>query len=482
MMPTQVSDSAIRILAGREEEKLLSTFFVLYKNARIVEGNNPTFQSQLSGFFSLLTSLSKEVGDISLKACGGRYFINEKLVRFDDKGLSGAARIIEEWTSLGLGGVQFAERISEEDVKQFVLFMSKVKPNSENLDSLSDHLQKHQLSGIKLLSVKEVEAERPEIPAEVRQRFRVAARTTFFKAMVVVEEVMVNTLLERDVNISKTKRVVHSLIDHITRDESSLIELSAIKDHDDYTYAHSTNVCVYALTLGIRLGLDRARLSQLGFAALFHDVGKVKLPADLIKKPEAYDENDWIQMQLHPILGAKTILRNMKHDSHSARAARAAFEHHINADLTGYPMLRDKSRATNLFSQVISIVDTFDALSSGRVYIKKAISPDKVLAKMHYQMNQKFDPFLLKIFNNIIGIYPPGSLVFLTTDEIALVLTNNDVEKDCPCVKIVGNRDGLLKDAAWADLSQPGEKHRKIVRLVDPSRYGLDAKDFILDS
>ena len=64
------------------------------------------------------------------------------------------------------------------------------------------------------------------------------------------------------VNISKTKRVVHSLIDHITRDESSLMELAAIKDFDDYTYSHCTNVCVYSLTLGVRLGLDRSRLSQ----------------------------------------------------------------------------------------------------------------------------------------------------------------------------------------------------------------------------
>jgi HD-GYP domain-containing protein (c-di-GMP phosphodiesterase class II) len=232
--------------------------------------------------------------------------------------------------------------------------------------------------------------------------------------------------------------------------------------------------------MGIRLGLDRARLSQLGLTALFHDIGKVKLPKDIITKPDAFDENDWIQMQRHPLLGAKTILRNLKLDAHNVRAAVGAFEHHINQDFTGYPLLRHKKRPTNLFSKIIAIVDSFDALSSGRIYLKKSIPPDEVVKKMRYQMKIKFDPFLLKLFNNIIGIYPAGSLVLLTTDEIALILTNNDIDRARPYVKIVGNRSGLLDKPIWVDLSQEGQEHRKLTRMLDPSRYGLDVKDFVL--
>jgi len=273
---------------------------------------------------------------------------------------------------------------------------------------------------------------------------------------------------------------VHNLIDHISRDESSLIELAAIKDYDDYTYAHSTNVCIYSLTLGVRLKMDRARLSQLGFAALFHDVGKVKLPSDLIKKPDAYDENDWLQMQQHPLLGAKTILRNMKLELHTARGARGAFEHHINQDFTGYPKLKYKKRQTNLFSKIIAIADSFDALTSGRIYVKKSIPPDEVLKKMHYQMAVKYDPFLLKIFTNIVGIYPAGSLVLLSTEELALILTNNKDDPAKPCVKLLGDKEKLFEEPVWADLSLPEHTARNIVRMVDPARYGLQVKDFIL--
>jgi len=472
--------AATRTLAGSAEQRLLNSFFVLYKTSRIIEKSNATFKKQAASFHKHLSDIAEETGTVHIKSISGRYFVNQKMVRFDGQGPSGAISVVTEWETIGIGGVQFSAGISLEDVEKFFTFMAKVKPTAENLESLSEQLKAHELSGVRLLSRKSEGGSGSLVSEEERREFRRGARTTFFKAMSVVQEVVVNTKEDRDINISKTKRVVHSLIDHITRDESSLIELTAIKDFDDYTYAHCTNVCVYALTLGVRLGLDRSRLSQLGLTALFHDLGKVNLPTDLIRKPEAYNENDWIQMQTHPLLGAKTVLRNLKFDVHTARAARSALEHHINMDFTGYPSLRYQKQPLNLFSKIISIVDTFDALSSGRIYLRKPIPPEDVLKKMHYQMNVKFDAFLLKIFNDIIGIYPAGTVVLLTTEEIALVLTNNETDKARPYVKIVGNRNGLLDEPEWADLSQEDNQHRSIVRRIDPERYGLDIKHFVL--
>ncbi len=478
---TEVAEQqAGRLLGGQIESKLLTTFFVLYKTARILEANNNAYTNQLNNFYSAFTELGKTSGTIILKTFSGRYFVNDKMVRFNDSGLSGAASVVSEWKKLGIGGVHFEPTVTKKQISSFMRFLSKTKPNEDNLESLSDALKQHGLDNVTLLAARDEGAGGASLDEETRKMFRKMARKTFFQAMDTVQEVVVNTMHDRDINISRTKRVVHSLIDQITRDESSMLELAAIRDFDDYTYAHSTNVSVYALTLGVRLGLDRARLSQLGFTALFHDIGKVRLPKDLISKPDAFDEDDWIQMQSHPTLGAKTILRNMKLDIHVARAARGAFEHHINSDFTGYPYLHYKKREPTLFSKIISIVDSFDALTSGRVYLKKSLTPDVVFKKLRYQMSIKFDPFLLKLFNDIIGIYPAGSLVLLTTDEIALVLTNNDIDKSCPYVKIVGNREGLLKTPLWVDLTQPEHSERKIVRQVEPERYGLDIKDFVL--
>ena len=471
-----------RALAGKKEEHLLNLFFVLYKSARIIDETNDAFKKQLGAFMEEFHAVSGERAELILKRVGGHYFVNDQMVRFDIHGLSGAAPILEEWDKLHLGGVRFDADIEPEAVAAFFRFIAGIKPDSHNLESAVEQLAEAGLSQVGLLSVEEEkDDEASTISEEDRKRFRQMARSTFFKSVAVVQETMGRARDGQDINVAKTKRVIHSLIDHITRDEQSMIELTAIRDFDDYTYAHSTNVAVYSLAMGVRLGFDRARLSQLGFSALFHDIGKVKLPFDLIRKPEAFDENDWIQMQRHPLLGAKTILRNLKIDTHTARAARAAFEHHINNDFTGYPMLHYDRRPPNLFSKIVSIVDTFDALTSGRIYLKKSMAPDSVLKKMRYQMREKFDPFLLKLFNDIIGVYAAGSLVLLSTDEIALVLTNNESDPMRPHVKIIGDRDGLLTDPIWIDLSQAEHADRKLVRLLDPERYGLSARDFILE-
>jgi len=467
--------------AAQNEIKLLYDFFGLLKTARIVSENNATYVSKLLNFFKLFQVLKQEHDGITFKIISDHFFLNDKLVHFDDKGLSGAGGVVSEWKILGIGGVRFAGEITLDELGKFFRFMTAIKPVGENLDTIHEDLKTHDLVNIEILSSEDMEEPTPEISEEARHRFRKMARVTFFRAMSVVEETLVDTVHDKEINIAKTKRVVHGLIDHVTRDESSLLELTAIKDFDDYTYAHSTNVCVYALTVGVRLGLDRPRLSQLGMAALFHDLGKIKLPADLIRKPDAFDENDWVQMQLHPALGAKTILRNLKFDAHAARAARGAMEHHINSDFTGYPQLRLEKRPPNLFTKIITIVDTFDALTSGRVYIKKKIEPDEVFKKMRFQMQVKFNTFLLKIFNDIIGIYPAGSLVLLSSNEIAMILTNNDTDKARPLVKIIGDRDGLFAKPTWADLASEEHRHRRVIRIIDPERYGIDIKNYILE-
>ncbi len=467
-------------VAGKNEEKLLNLFFILYKNARIVDCSNPAFQRQCGTFFELLQVMFEETNETTIKNIAGRFFVNHKLTHFGEQTKASVVEIIAEWEAIGLAGVKILPDITLEEILEFYKFVSGIKPTADNIEQLAEAIKKHRQPNIRFLSAKEVAEDTSSLSEDDRKQLRANARSMFFRAMSIVEENMVNLSQGMDVDISKTKRVVRSLIDHISKDEQSLLELASIKNFDDYTYAHSTNVCVYALTLGVRLGLDRARLSQLGFAALFHDVGKVRLPLDLIKKPTSYDENDWVQMQKHPQLGAKTILRNIKFDTYTARAARAIFEHHINADFTGYPLLRLSKRPLNLFSKIISIVDTFDALTSGRIYIRKPTPPDITLQKMFYQMKVKFDPFLLKIFNDIIGIYPAGTLVLLNTEELALVLTNNETNKARPYIKIVGNRDGLLEVPEWVDLTLPEQSHRKIIRRVDPARYGLDIRDFIL--
>lgn len=465
-------------IAGRDERSFMNSFFILFRTAQYVEADNATYQKQSAKFYVNFRRLADEYGRIPIKVIEGRIFVCDKLVKFDSEGMVRARSIIDAWRQLGIGGMVFDDSLDSRQIDKFVYLLNNVERVDRDKGKVVKRLTDLGIQGISLLGIEE-EKKVPILTEEKRTLMRRAARVVFFRAVSVVEDAMTRTAHDQEVDISRARRVVHQLIDRISEDESSLIELTNIRDFDEYTYAHCANVCVYALTVGIKLGLNRRALSQLGFAALFHDIGKVKLPEDLIRKPDAYDENDWIQMQRHPVLGSKTVLRNLKFDESTARAALVAFEHHINNDYTGYPLLSNK-RPTNLFSKIVSIADTFDALSSGRVYIKKSIPPDEVLRKMMYQMKVKFDEFLLKLFVNIIGIYPAGTLVLLSTDELAVVSRNSEDNLSRPVVRVIGDRSGPYEQFAERNLSLPENSDTQIARIVDPAKYKIDIKSILL--
>ena len=464
-------------IAGRDEHALVNLFFILLKTAHLVEANNATYLTQSSKFYVIFRRLVDKYGKISIKIIDGRVFVRDRIIKFNSDSLVNATAILDNWRQIGLGGITFDDSLDNRQLDKFIYLIAKRSGTKADRESVIRRLSDIGIEGISLLGIEKKE-EKELLSEEKRKLIRRTARVTFFKSISVVQDAMVCAEQDKEIDITKARRVVNSMIDQIASDESYMIQLTSIRDFDDHTYAHCANVCVYSLTMGVRLGFDKLRLSQLGMAALFHDIGKVRLPGDLIRKPEAYDENDWIQMQKHPELGTKTVLRNLKFDDYSARAARVAYEHHINDDFTGYPVLRTKM-PTNLFSKIVSIADTFDALTSGRVYIKKPIPTDEVLRKMMYQMTVKFDAFLLKLFVNIIGIYPAGTLVLLSSEELALVTKNNRDNLSRPQIRIIGDRFGPKKEFIEIDLSQPEQAGIGIQKIIDPGKHSIDLKTIL---
>jgi len=409
-------------LADENEIAFINALFRMFKTAQYVDIKNDSYRSQSDKFKEIFQRIIKDWVEITIKIINDRIFINERLVKFDSDGMVRAREMIDSWQMMGIGGMIFGAKLDGEDFDKFIEYLSNSKQVHFDLESLTKTLSELEIKHLTLLGLPE--KDESDLTDDERTMMRRSAQMSFFRAITVVETSMSKVAGGGEVDTNRARRTIHSLIDILNEDESALIELTSIRDFDEYTYAHSANVCIYSLTMGIKLGLNRENLSNLGFASLFHDMGKVRLPQDPINKPSAFNENDWIQMQKHPIWGAKTILRNMKFNGNTSRAAITAMEHHINNDFTGYPLLKYQ-KPVNLFSRIVAIADCFDALTSGRIYIKKTIPVDEVLRKMMYQMTVKFDAFLLNLFVNIVGIFPAGTMLLLSTDELAIVERNN---------------------------------------------------------
>jgi HD-GYP domain-containing protein (c-di-GMP phosphodiesterase class II) len=479
MAAHETPDSAIDRGRVQAAQQMLTALFVLAKTARVYESNNDSYRTQLTRFLDLLTAYLDGRSGCSIKFVTERLFVDDQFVHFDADERIGPQLLLARWGELGIGGITLGDTVQPEQINTLLKILWTFSPSggnpfSQTAAALAD-------AGVDSVWLTAQEQLRPthKIADEERTRMRQQARQTFVRAMTVVKDMMSGSPAQQPVLVSRAKRVIHTIIDQIAQDESALMELTSIKDFDEYTFAHCTNVSIYSLTLGLRLGLERMGLSELGFAALFHDMGKVKLPLDLVNKRDRFNEFDWAQMHRHPVLGAMTIAKTFRLDAHTAHAITAAYEHHINPDHTGYPTLPEP-RPLHLYSRIISIADNFDALTSGRVYIKEPIPPDEVLRKLMHQMSAKFDPFLLKLFVAVIGIYPVGSLVLLSNQSLAIVCKTNQAELTRPEVRVIADTGGNVDPPQFCDLADSAGRGIDIVRIVDPRQYDLDLTRYIL--
>jgi len=281
------------------------------------------------------------------------------------------------------------------------------------------------------------------------------------------------------------KRAVQAIVDQVLADESSLVGLSTLRDYDDYTFTHSVNVCIFSIALGKKLGLTKLQLYDLGMAALFHDVGKARVPLEVLNKEGSLDDEDWRVMQAHPWLGVLTLFGLRGYGEVPYRSMITAYEHHMKRDLTGYPKSL-RPRTPSIFSRIIAVADGFDAGTSRRVYNTNPLQPDSVLHEMLNSPRRGLDPVVVKAFINLLGIYPAGTMVILDTYELAIVTAANaDVsEVHRPMVRIISDQGGSITFPGFlsnlADKDAAGTPLRTIIKVTDPGKYGIRVSDYFV--
>jgi HD-GYP domain-containing protein (c-di-GMP phosphodiesterase class II) len=238
------------------------------------------------------------------------------------------------------------------------------------------------------------------------------------------------------------------------------------------------------VVLGQKLGLSKIQLYELGLGALFHDIGKQRIPAEVTNKPGSLTEDEWKLMQQHPTEGLLELFQMRGLSEVPYRAMLLAYEHHMKMDLTGYPRNR-RSRTPRLFSRIVATVDGFDAATSRRSYQHQPWPPDEVMREMRENPKRGFDPLLVKAFVNVTGIFPVGTLAILDTYELAVVVAKNPNALHQPYVKIVSDNLGLmLAEPPTVDISEAdpatGKPKRSIIKTVNAEKYGIRISDYFV--
>lgn len=256
---------------------------------------------------------------------------------------------------------------------------------------------------------------------------------------------------EGTVDLDKAKVIVSDVMDLVSSESTELSTMLGIKSHDDYTFTHIVNVCVLTLAQARGMNLNEEVLNEIGLAALMHDVGKQRIPGEIIRKPGRLTAEEFEVMKKHTIYGAE-MLRAMP--GASDLSVMVAFEHHLRYDCSGYPSVK-RQRKLNACTHMTTIADAFDAMRTLRPYSEQ-MSVEEVAVRMEADAGTHFEPNLLRRFFRMLDLFPAGSNVCLSSGEHAVVVERREENYMRPLVKVTVDTEGrVLDDGPTIDLADP---------------------------
>jgi HD-GYP domain-containing protein (c-di-GMP phosphodiesterase class II) len=458
-------------------------FYRLFKGATIYDQKNFIIERLAQDCLQNAQEILKSDKQLIVKIVRDNLFFNNIRIQMKADKYAILRAFLLEMRKRWIGELELMEGARVEDLKDFIYLLIRLE---ENVESNYLYMKKQlETRGLKVFNVGKLEAYKDEeiyVDSEDRKRY---SKEVYFKSINLVKEVMEGVKSQKMLNTRKAKRLMQNAVNAIIQDESTLLGLANIKNYDDYTFNHSVNVAIYAIALGQRAGIPKKHLSHLGMAGLFHDIGKTRIPKEILNKSGKLTPEEWSVMRLHSLLGTEIVMNMKDWGELSTRLVDGTFEHHLKYDLTGYPRLTRKKKIS-LYGRIIALADFYDALVRPRVYNRFPFVSEKILGFMLERSGKDFDPVLVKIFVNMLGIFPLGTLVLMNTNEMGIVVqTSEDTDLiDRPKVCLLYYSDGDYRKGEIVDLREVDERtqdfKRTIVKTLDPNEYNINVAEFLM--
>jgi len=471
-------DSYIR----RSGRTFILAFYGALRAVKLYPVENAAVTKSLDELALVAGEIIRHEHELEVRVSGEFIFLNSTRLRLDLENYASFSHILSVFRGASIGVLTVHEGPAARD---WLVFVSALQASTREG---TPQARFHQILGkLEQTGVRGFEIGPPNESDEneFHEKAKEAAKRTYAQSVTVTKDLINSVRMGKGANIKKIKRVVQSIVDQILNEETSLVGLTTIRDYDEYTFTHSVNVCIISVALGRRLGLTKLQLYDLGLAALFHDIGKSRVPLEVLNKSTGLSDDEWRQIASHPWLGVLALFGVRGQQELPYRSMVVAYEHHMKADLTGYPR-SIRPRVQSIFSKIVSVADGFDAATSRRAYQTIPLSPADVLKEMRDNPRRGMDPVVVKAFINMLGVYPVGTFVVLDSFELAIVhAANPNAEKmSRPIVRIVSDdrgtilQPGLLYDLAQQDAS--GSYVKTIIKTADPDRYGIRVSDYFL--
>lgn len=311
-----------------------------------------------------------------------------------------------------------------------------------------------------------------EEQASVEEEFPRAEpiRQTLYTLMQEVQQEIRNG---RMLETSKLKQALGDMVDSVIRNPNALLLLTRLKAKDATLLGHSIDAAICLLAFGRHLGLHRDELQLLGLGGLLYDVGKIRLPEEVLAKKGRMSAEELRLMKGHVQYGVEILSAT---PGMPPEVIEMAATHHEREDGSGYPEGLGGDQV-GPFGKMAAIVDCFQELTSDRLPVPPV--PHAVaLQMMHQWRHQLFNGYLVEEFIQCLGAYPAGSLVELSTGEVAVVAASNPGNRLKPRVILILDADKRPYPAKeLVDLGAEAPGSREIKRALEPGTYGVNPED-----
>ncbi|MBT8439831.1 MAG: HD-GYP domain-containing protein [Gammaproteobacteria bacterium] len=313
-------------------------------------------------------------------------------------------------------------------------------------------------------------------PAEEMPVAKMAIDEASNRVVAIMEAVKAN----KSINAEQVKEVVEPILESVIRNPDALMWLTQMRHKDSYTYSHSLDNCALAVAFGRHMGLPRHDLDTLAMGLLLMDIGKMKIPVEVLNKSEPLTEEEFDLVRSH-VNHSVAILR--KSEGIDIDIVNIALTHHERFDGSGYPSGL-KGTSTPVYGRMAAIIDCYDAMTSNRPY-GKPVSAYTALQEIYNWRNKYFQEELVEQFLQCLGVFPTGTLVEMHTGEVGIVMAQNRTRRMSPKVMLLLDKDKkALPEYQVVDLvNQPFEYNENpltIIRGLDPGAYGIDPTEFYL--
>ncbi len=433
----------------REEEQdkprcgiaeLVDELTVALTNSRIYGEGHPRVESSIASLRHSVEALANADGPrpIVLGTSQGFLFYRQKPLL--GASLS-SAKIIEALTLCHAGALSIDPRAQRYELKELVDLLAKNKKGYANLQEANDDLAQRECKLIEFLP--EFQSADQSMSAgefrprpllgdleegQPKARFKVPLEL-YQQTVVLLQESATRACQRENIDLDQTKGFVEAILANLSKDAPSMLGLSRYERYDAYTFGHSIRVCFLALNFAATLYEREEILLRIGMAALMHDIGKARVPYEVLHSTARLSHEERALMNLHTNHGGEILLATTDVDP---LVVASAFGHHQTLDGGGYPTTLHPVRQS-ASTCIVKICDVFEALTAVRPY-KPRMSAAKAFQVM-LTMKGHFDPQLLRKFMKFTGIYPTGTIVRLSSGEQACVLSQT-ADPLAPLVRI----------------------------------------------